>query len=281
MEPLIDSNLRAKIYRLYDLFKRRDPANRKPAGGVQPSCPICLDRGIVYDGQYAYVCTCMREQALRNRFKFCQPSYYFRDRTFENFDLTFYSKDHVDPDSGTSYYQMAVATLKASRQFVEAVKTDPHTRGLFLSGPVGSGKTFLAMCISNSLVAQGQKVVFVVVPDLLDELRSTYDRTDPGISEIDLLDLCGNAEVLVLDDLGAHNYTEWTKNKIYSILNHRLNLLLPTVITSNLDLDELEHYLGQRTTSRIIEMCLVYRLRAQEDIRYAKARRSRTSLRAD
>ncbi|MBC7341211.1 MAG: ATP-binding protein [Clostridia bacterium] len=276
MEPLIDGNLRAKIYRLYDLFKRRGPS-LKASPATQVSCPICLDRGIVYNGEQAHICRCMREQALRNRLKFCQPGYYFRNRTFADFDLAFYSRDYIDPDSGISYYQMAAATLKACQQFVETAANDPHARGLFLSGPVGSGKTFLAMCITNALIARGREVVFVVVPDLLDELRATYDRTDQNVSEIDLLDLCGNAEVLVLDDLGAHNYTEWTKNKIYSILNHRLNLLLPTVITSNLDLDQLEEYLGQRTTSRIIEMCLVYRLRVHEDIRYAKARRSRPS----
>jgi len=74
-----------------------------------------------------------------------------------------------------------------------------------------------------------------------------------------------------LDDLGAHNYTPWTCNKLYSLLNYRLNYHLPVIITTNLDLVEIEKFLGKRTTSRILQMCNVYRLTVQKDIRYQKS----------
>jgi len=73
--------------------------------------------------------------------------------------------------------------------------------------------------------------------------------------------------LLILDDLGAHNYTDWTRNKLFSIINYRLNYMLPTIITTNINLEDLEHFLGERTTSRIIHMCHPYRLLVEVDIR--------------
>jgi DNA replication protein DnaC len=75
------------------------------------------------------------------------------------------------------------------------------------------------------------------------------------------------APLLVLDDLGAHNYTDWTRNKIYSIINYRLNHRLPVVATTNISPENLEGYLGERTTSRLLEMCRPYRLLVDLDIR--------------
>ncbi|MDD2443679.1 MAG: hypothetical protein PHS52_04170, partial [Desulfotomaculaceae bacterium] len=68
-------------------------------------------------------------------------------------------------------------------------------------------------------------------------------------------------------DLGAHNYTEWTRNRIYSIINYRLNHRLPVIVTTNIVLEDLEEYLGERTTSRLLEMCRPYRLLVDLDIR--------------
>ena len=109
------------------------------------------------------------------------------------------------------------------------------------------------------------QVLFLVVPDLLDELRATYKSE---INEMDLLDSARTIPFLILDDLGAHNYTDWTRNRIYSIINYRMNELLPTIITSNLSLDEMEDYIGLRTTSRIIQSSRIFRLTVEKDIRH-------------
>ena len=117
-------------------------------------------------------------------------------------------------------------------------------------------------------------MLFIVVPDLLDEIRASYSG-DSDISEIQVLRQARNMPVLILDDLGAHNYTEWTRNKIYSIINNRLNNNLATVINSNLHLGDIERFLGERTTSRIIELCDSHGLFAPKDIRHIKNLESR------
>ena len=140
---------------------------------------------------------------------------------------------------------------------------------MLFTGQVGSGKTYLACCIANALLKKGKGVLFAVVPDLLDEIRSTYDpgRSSGELTEFDHVERARQAPLLVLDDLGAHNYTDWTRNKIYSIINYRLNHRLPVVATTNISPENLEGYLGERTTSRLLEMCRPYRLLVDLDIR--------------
>ncbi len=111
------------------------------------------------------------------------------------------------------------------------------------------------------------------MPDFLDEMRATYHKEPIGVNaddDVSLLKSVRQVEILILDDLGAHNYTEWTRNKLYSLLNYRLNYQLPVIITTNLLPKELDESLGERTTSRIVQMCNRYRLTVSKDIRYVK-----------
>ncbi|CAA7601855.1 IstB-like ATP binding protein [Acididesulfobacillus acetoxydans] len=232
-----------------------------PVPEQAPECPICLDRGIVFDGETAHPCSCMLRKSLANRFRHARISRNLRMCRFENFNLNYYRSSG---DQG--YLENARKALAAAQELVERSLCSPYGLGLLLTGSVGSGKTFLAAAIANALTEQGQQVLFLVVPDLLDELRATYDKRTET-TEFDLLDTAREIPFLILDDLGAHNYTDWTRNRIYSILNFRMNEQLPTVMTTNLSLQELEDYLGERTTSRLVQMSRVFRLTSEQDIR--------------
>ncbi|HEV7665063.1 MAG TPA: ATP-binding protein, partial [Chloroflexota bacterium] len=73
-------------------------------------------------------------------------------------------------------------------------------------------------------------------PDLLDELRATY-APDSNVTYDRSFDAIRNAAVLILDDYGAHSSTPWAEEKLFQLLNHRFNGRLPTVITTNQQLD--------------------------------------------
>ncbi|HTK08916.1 MAG TPA: ATP-binding protein [Ktedonobacteraceae bacterium] len=103
---------------------------------------------------------------------------------------------------------------------------------LVLIGPNGCGKTHLAAAIANQCLETGSVVLFAVVPDLLDHLRAAFAPTATELYD-QLFAKMREAEVLVLDDLGAQQSSPWANEKLFQLLNYRYNMGMPTVITAN------------------------------------------------
>ncbi len=117
---------------------------------------------------------------------------------------------------------------------------------LVLQGGYGCGKTHLAAAIVNARLGQGAPAVFIAVPDLLDHLRAAYASDVPQDGFDARFEAVRNAPLLVLDDLGTEAPTAWAAEKLFQLLNHRYNAKLPTVITTNHDLDVLDERLRSR-----------------------------------
>jgi DNA replication protein DnaC len=133
--------------------------------------------------------------------------------------------------------------FRRAREFA----TEP-TGWLVLLGLPGTGKTHLAAAIANERRGAGTTAYFVTAPDLLDYLRSAY-APDSKVSYDKVFEAVRTAPLLVLDDLGAHSGTPWAQEKLFQLLNYRYNAALPTVITSNLPLEEQD----ARIRSRILD----------------------------
>lgn len=237
---------------------------------IKETCPLCHGRGlIILNENTATPCKCTIQKNVRQKFKNALMSKELFNCHFSKFNTSYYSKNLRDAINGKSYYENAAAIFKAAQNFVGDVIDNPNADGILITGPVGSGKTFLAGAVANALLENDKEVLFIVVPDLLDQIKATYNN-NYEYTEHELMDAARKVGILILDDMGAHNYTDWTRNKLYTILNYRMNNRLPTLITTNLDLNELEEYLGERTTSRIIQMCKTYRLLVETDIRIVK-----------
>ena len=126
---------------------------------------------------------------------------------------------------------------------------------LLLQGGFGCGKTHLAAAIANFAVGMGVPTLFLTVPDLLDTLRFSFDSEDTTFEE--RFDEIRNAPLLVLDDFGTQNATGWAQEKLFQIVNYRYINKLPLVVTTNLDLDDIE----ARIRSRLADPELVSAVR--------------------
>lgn len=123
---------------------------------------------------------------------------------------------------------------------------------LLLEGTYGCGKTHLAVAIGNERLQQGDSVLFMTVPDVLDHLRGTFAPSSE-VSYDETFDRIRNATLLILDDLGAESPSSWAQEKLYQIFNHRYTRRLPTVITTNVEIERLD----PRIRSRLLDASLI------------------------
>ncbi len=156
------------------------------------------------------------------------------DKRFENFSL----RDQELPRAQAENLRRAYETARA---FAE----HPQDWLVINSVAYGNGKTHLAAAIANHVSNAGESVLFVVVPDLLDHLRATFNPAS-GIRLDKRFDEVKTAPLLVLDDLGTESATAWAREKLYQLFNYRYNARLPTVITTATPIDELDPRLATR-----------------------------------
>ena len=106
-------------------------------------------------------------------------------------------------------------------------------QGLLLVGDAGTGKTHLAVAALRALMDKGHEGVFFDYQNLLERIRSSYDRTS-GATDREAYRSALDAELLLLDDLGAHRVTEWVEDTVTSIITYRCNNRKPLIATTNL-----------------------------------------------
>jgi DNA replication protein DnaC len=172
-----------------------------------------------------------------------------RNMTFDNFD---HKRLDLPPE-------LRENLRTAFNQAVEFARSPEGW--LIFHGLNGCGKTHLAAAIANFRLAQGKPVFFVVVPDLLDHLRSTFSP-DSKISYDEFSERIKEVPLLILDDFGEQSATPWAQEKLYQLINYRYNARLPMVVTTCLSLDEIE----TRVSSRMVDpmISLVFNITAPD-----------------
>jgi DNA replication protein DnaC len=228
----------------------QDTGNRVEETGE--ICPIC--KGIGYlradvpvdhpDFGKLVPCTCQLARRARQRIDTLRALSHLdvlSRMTFETFDP---EAPGLPPDKR--------ANLRWAYEEASDFAQDP-TGWLVLKGGYGCGKTHLAAAISNACVERGQPVLFITVPDLLDHLRAAFGPN--SLAGYDArFEQVRTAPVLVLDDLGTESATPWAQEKLFQIFNYRYNARLPTVITTNHELEEV----ALRLRSRLVDPDLTH-----------------------
>ena len=217
---------------------------------VPAACPVCKGFGVVETpGGKAVTCRCRIVDLAEARLRAAQIPERYRDCTIENYKLNL-------PKNHPSH---AKARARA-RKFIEDWKA--CDRGLLFVGTVGVGKTHLAVAILRTLVEEnGVKGVFCDFSDLLERIQATFSKANSDSAD-DVLAPYRDAELLVLDELGARRPTDWVRDVLYGLINTRYNRQRITIVTSNYgDVvgpngeEQLEKRVGNMVRSRLYEMC--------------------------
>lgn len=167
---------------------------------------------------------------------------------------------------------MAQAQVAVVGRFVRNLEANLDAgRGLWLFGDVGTGKTTLAMLVSRAALEAQHSVAIYSLPRLLAEIRTTFDP-DGDRSYTELLDRLAAVDLLHIDDVGAERTSPWVLEQLYAMINARYEEQRSVVITTNLERDALGEQVGERTVSRLEEMCDVLPLFGDDARRYDPGR---------
>jgi DNA replication protein DnaC len=210
----------------------------------------------------ARICDCQQAAAGAHRIAAARIPKRYQHCTLESYETRF-------PGADAS---MGLAHMTA-RRFVESYPVETDGRGLLITGSIGIGKTHLAVGLLLALVEErGAQALFYDYRELLKQIQHSYNP-QVNSTELDVLKPVFEAEVLILDELGAQKPTDWVWDTVALILNTRYNDKRTTIITTNYaDLppagtsfsaaqratreETLGDRIGERMRSRLAEMCV-------------------------
>jgi DNA replication protein DnaC len=161
-----------------------------------------------------------------------------KSMTFENFDSRRMNLPAEQRENLAEAYRLAFDFAK-----------EPEGWLVFM-GVTGCGKTHLASAIVNYRYQAKQPALFIVVPEFLDHLRSTF-APESKVSYDQVFERVKKAPLLVLDDFGEQSTTPWAQEKLYQVINYRYNARLATVITTRYSLDEIMERVESTISSRL------------------------------
>jgi DNA replication protein DnaC len=154
---------------------------------------------------------------------------------------------------------LSPAAVDAIRTYVDELAENLRVgRGVWLMGDVGTGKTTLAMLVSRLALEAGYTVAIYSLPRLLSRIRRTYDAEAGEQSYLEFFERLTSVDLLHLDDLGAEKSSDWVLEQLYAIVNDRYETQRSIVVTTNLQEPELREQIGERTVSRLAEICDQY-----------------------
>ncbi len=137
--------------------------------------------------------------------------------------------------------------------------------GLYMHGGVGTGKTYIACAIAKEAMEKGIPVRFYNTGDFLEKLRDEFDNAGRADDEKGLFrDTMDFEGILFFDDIGAEKTSEWSRERLYLIINKKYEDMMPIIFTSNCDLEILSARMGDRVSSRIVEMTEVLHINGQD-----------------
>ena len=211
-------------------------------------CKQCQDTGFLEDGTR---CACL-EQKLRD-ILYAQSNLdvLFEENCFERTDLTLFSGDDL------RRFQSAVDVCHA---FIRSFGKKTASSGILFFGPVGSGKSFLSIATAKELLNRGFSVLYFSAIELFERLSDATFRTDRDSPNTDLKNDLTACDLLIIDDLGTELTNQFVSSRFFHLINERHLHGHKTLISTNLDFEELRSRYSDRTFSRLLSLYTVCEL---------------------
>lgn len=207
------------------------------------TCSNCRDTGF-HDG---IKCHCFKQAEYALVFSQSHLMEDIKAYRFEDFSLDYYPNTLIDDKSSASSYELANIALRTCETFTEQFSN--QFQNLFLYGSVGIGKTFLSNCVANNILNQGYSVLYLTAFSLFDIFqKSVFEKQIQAKEEAQHILDC---DLLIIDDLGTEFANSFTTSQFFMCINERLLRKKATIISSNLDLNQLAEIYSERTFSRI------------------------------
>ena len=212
---------------------------------VPYDCPVCRDTGYVGGEK----CRCFRAQEIALLYDQSGIRTLARAHNFATLSEEFYKGEDL-----TRFRKTLMICQDFLAHFPE------QYRNLYFYGNVGTGKTFLSVCIAHELIERGFSVLYFSASSLFDRIAAcSFDFRDRARQSELYADLYG-CELLIIDDLGSELTNAFVASELFSCLNERSLRRRPTIISSNLSLSELRERYSERVFSRITcqyELCKI------------------------
>ena len=203
-------------------------------------CNKCKDTGFIGNAK----CSCFKQKVIDVYYTGSELKNMLKTHNFDNFKLDFYPSKKSDLESESPKKNIE-KILSKSMSFLKNFDTSDENL-LFYGGP-GTGKTFLSHCITKELMDKGFFVVYRTAEELIKGLKEIRFNGDTSLEEMLI-----NCDLLIIDDLGTEQISDFTKMEMFNLLNTKLLKQKKMLVSTNLTLGNLANTYSERITSRLL-----------------------------
>ena len=208
-------------------------------------CPDCRDTGYIGNER----CHCFKQAAIDLVYTQSNIRSILAEENFAHFSYDYYSDTQTEPVSGLSPLALIRRARKESEHFIDQFGVGDTAQNLFFYGNTGVGKTFLSNCIAKELLDRGFSVIYFTAFQLFDIFaKNVFDKdTDASVAHQNIFD----CDLLIIDDLGTEMSNSFTTSQFFLCLNERLLRRKSTIISTNLNMNQLADIYSERTFARV------------------------------
>lgn len=225
------------------------------------TCKDCKDTGYI-NGEK---CHCFKQEVINVVYSQSNIKNILSRENFGTFTYEYYSNEDINPTTGLSSLDTAMRAVEECKHFINDFDNKP--KNLFFYGNTGVGKTFLSNCVAKELLEKGNSVIYFTAFQLFDILsKGVFDRDADAIAAHQNIFDC---DLLIIDDLGTEFANSFTTSQLFLCVNERLLRQKSTIISTNLNLNQIVDMYSERTWSRISSNYTLIKLFG-DDIRIQK-----------